>query len=260
MGLDVYLAQCEDRENEIAKQDEALAIVNKLYEVDNYENLSDEKKDEISEKAKEIRASLGLDIYGSSTKIKDVKINSNMFPEHMFKVGYFRSSYNGAGTNSVLKKRIGYDMYDIFGYSEDVYYFVPNWDESLVRVENAISDMNQFLNSEIGKYDSIEVSGMTCAKNENEALEIFKEQLNKKSEYNYSCRNGNFFLAEPITVVGFIQGGDGFFGSKKSFLITKKKETTEKDWYLQALEIMRETIQYVLAQPNKEHYFFKWSA
>ncbi len=43
------------------------------------------------------------------------------------------------------------------------------------------------------------------------------------------------------------------------FLVYEREPSEKEDWYLTALRIVRETIEYVLAQPDKQHYYLVWS-
>jgi hypothetical protein len=44
------------------------------------------------------------------------------------------------------------------------------------------------------------------------------------------------------------------------FVVYEKEPDEKEDWYLTALKITRETIEYVLAQPDREQYYLSWSA
>lgn len=74
----------------------------------------------------------------------------------------------------------------------------------------------------------------------------------------YGCREGDFYL-DGVTVCGMIPNR-GFGGGMH--LITKEaaRGKPEDDWYLQALLVTKEMIDYVLAQKDPENYFVGWSA
>ena len=69
---------------------------------------------------------------------------------------------------------------------------------------------------------------------------------------------GGTFYLNGIQVCGFIPGKD-ILGDACMYVITKK-DTSGPDWYLQALEVVLETIEYVLEQPNPDSYRLAWSS
>ena len=80
---------------------------------------------------------------------------------------------------------------------------------------------------------------------------------NSKRFPAYSNMKGAFFLNKPLKVRGVVSGKD-LIGSQGVYLIYD----AEKDfylWYLQALEIVKETIDWVLQQKNPEEYVLGWS-
>lgn len=270
MGLDIYLRRCDNLEAETALMEKAEEFSNSLWEGKKYETTSDEEKEVIRAATKAEYTRLGLDQYGSSTKIESIELDSALYPEHMFKVGYLRSSYNSGGINSVLERAGCPTLYDIFQPERDEYYVTPDWEASLIRVEQAIARYRDTLQDPLGSFDVMEVrtpifEGVATPK---EALDLFKEQLRtyhdrKEKDSNawsaYSNREGEFFL-EGRKVYAFIPNS----GWGKGFHVIVGKEaaeTTEEDWYYQALLVTKETIAYVLSRPVEEqkHYFFGWS-
>src|SRR5690348_14525919 len=101
MGLDVYLK----------KYKEPVAAV--LERVKQYEDSPlHESEDEGAEgQLATLATELKLGEYGDPES-EYIENNSAQFPEHMFKIGYFRSSYNSGGINSVLR---GYGIPDLYG-------------------------------------------------------------------------------------------------------------------------------------------------
>jgi hypothetical protein len=129
---------------------------------------------------------LGLSDWGTGGK--KIERQSKVHPtEDLFKIGYFRSSYNSAGINSVLDATIHMDLYSVFK-PNDRYIFRPAWN--------------------------------ACLKRANVLRATFKK---------------------------YIEGLD-------------TKSASDLEWYVQALDIVVETIEYVLAKPDKEKYYFHWSS
>lgn len=210
----------------------------------------------------------------------EVRNKSTLYPEHMFKVGYLRSSYNDGGINSKLRALLeeNKDLYYIFGHPDkEDYAFVPNWEESLVRAKEVLKEFRKVADAgfEVHKFSpNIFRDPNTLPKSPNEAMAIFKAQYAKHIESpsmfggDYGNRDGDFMMGHPMTVVAVIPGiresiAAKLYGKEDidpvTYVITRANKE-KLDWYVQALEIVVETCEYVLAQPDKDQYYFHWSA
>ena len=262
MGLDVYLKHCADREAELAKQEAANEFSDAAWEkAGAYDTLSDMQKDTVREAIKAYNTANGLDEYGSSNNITTIELDSKIHPDNMFKIGYLRSSYNSGGINSVLK-RIGCpDLYDIFEPGDE-YYVSPDWVQAQARAQIAIDKLKEHMTGPMGDYDVIEVNGYDPVGSKEEALELLKNELEQKHSWGggYSNRKGDWFL-EGLKIVGAVPGKPSFMGQPTYYLFTKsEKPGGNLQWYLEALEVTKEMIDYVLAQPDADNYFLSWSA
>jgi len=85
---------------------------------------------------------LTLGDYGAEISEEQTEIDSEKYPDHMFKIGYMRSSYNSGGFNSVVKKIVGHDLYWLFGV-EDVQEYVvrPDWKTALIRCDMLLDQL-----------------------------------------------------------------------------------------------------------------------
>lgn len=259
MGLDIYLYRYINRKETEEREQKYEDYSRKLWdEAGDYNSLSDEQKNEIHQKLKDYAKSLGLDEYGSDelTKFK-VEQESKNYPGHYFKMGYFRSSYNGGGINRVLKNLGLGDLYDIFNKNHDEYVFQPNWKESLERVNNLIEEFKLK-----GAYRVEAISGNWFKENgiksEEQALQVFlkESEAHKGSDYNYSNSNGHFYMSDPIKVLALIPGKQTILGERDcTYVITE----SDNSWYIQALEVVKETIEFVLESEDKEQYYLHWS-
>lgn len=266
MGLDVYLKHSKNREAELAAVAAADAAETELWESSGkrYEEFTEGEKEEIRAKVAEVRAKLGLTDLGYSKEIRSIGEPSTVDPEHYFKIGYFRSSYNPGGINSVLERASCPDLYYIFEHSEEEYQFVPDWTDALVRCQEVITKYRSFLNSPAGQYEVMHCSdiGVGGANSEADALRIFMENESRtdRSFNSYSNRDGNFFL-DSRRVRAVIRNNATGWKSGGVYIVYDRERTDGKeDWYLTALRIVEETIQFVLAQPDPENYFLSWSA
>ena len=272
MGLDVYLYKHENYEKEKTLNEtyekESTLIWNEMYGEDSYDNASEELKNQYSSKSKELRTRLGLNDSYEIEGTECIQMDSKLYPDHYFKIGYFRSSYNAGGINSVLGKLIGKDLYYILN-AKDEYAFKPDWQQALSLCNDVIEELRTLL-QRIGKYRISFFGqktflgrdvGSSKTKSERDALEVFLEEINKKGalNYNYSSMAGEFFMHSPLKVVAILQAKNGIYAIYEG-------EDDEKEayagywWYLCALEIVKETIEYVLSQPDMDKYYLHWSS
>jgi len=153
MGLDIYLywhkdiKATEEREEKFKERSEEI-----FHEIDKRkirgrdESWSDEEYAEEKKRYAELAIALGMqaindpenDLYVGDDlpcNKKKIELRSVRHPkEGLFKIGYFRSSYNPGGINTVVPRAIsGNGLYDIFSYNEDdnAYCFQPNWGKAL---------------------------------------------------------------------------------------------------------------------------------
>lgn len=260
MGLDIYLYRYDNYEKTRELEEKYNDFSNKAWEdAGEYDSLTEEQKDELRSKCKEHANSLGLDDWGSDeTTREQIEEPHPLYPDHYFKIGYFRSSYNSGGIERILRNLGLPTMSDIFDNNGE-YQFQPNWEESLVRCEQAIE-----MFKEKGSYrvDHVSANMFSPPKihSEKEALDIFMEELTKQrfgdEKYNYSNINGEFSFHEPQKVLAMIPGTYKLFNEQPCVYVVTESDNT---WYIQALEIVRDTIKYVLSKENKEQYYLHWS-
>jgi hypothetical protein len=251
MGLDVYLERCDNWADKIRLEQKF------------NDTIESKEIDYHSTEWKDLSDSLGLlDGYYNTDKIE---IDSTVDPKHLMKIGYFRSSYNGSGLNSVLEDRIGgKDLYYIFPHEREAYMFVPDWPTALVRCNEVIEEFNENLKT-TGKYSVIAVSPNMFRtpeiSSDKEALETFLVEINRENKLGgwYSNISGQYF-SEGINVRAAIEGL-GMFGKSTIFLVYENtKETADWKWYTDALLIVKETIFYVLGQDDPTKYGLIWSS
>lgn len=277
MGLDIYLRKCPDlaaaKAAEKARDDETEALWDA---VGGWDKATEEQKDEIRAKSDEISKRHGCTgRYEHHESIVELgEQNSTIDPDHMFKIGYFRSSYNGGGFESVMRKLGLPTLHDIFEPSDE-YEVKPDWDAALTRCNDALARYEAHLASPAGKYSVMEVRPMFefGVNSEKEALDMFtKSVLERESSPfgggGWSNRDGEFY-PEGMKVCAFItktfkrsNGADplaSIFNSPSIFAVYEREDDGKENWYLTALKIVRESIEFVLAQPDKQHFYLTWS-
>lgn len=255
MGLDVYLYHCTDFPTELEKEDKARAFTNAAWEeAGEYSQLTDMQKAIVRARNVEFRRSLGLDEDGSSPLITMVGLDSSTWPNHMFKVGYFCSSYNSGGINSVLHRAGIPDLYYIFSVNHECR-VSPDWNDALNKVNIVIDKYREnFLNP----YDVVTVGRWgNEVEDERSAMEVFINNTRARSSFrSFSSSDGDFYL-DGIKLFAAIKNKNG---STHLIVDAERSENIEDDWYYQSLMIVKETIERVLAEPNLEHYQLRWSA
>jgi len=268
MGLDVYL-QKRVPENMHWQQVERDAdeATNKIWNEEmaklgksKYEELTGAEKDAISAKTRAYYESVGLNEYGEAKEQYhlDLEHPDARYPDHTFKIGYFRSSYNDGGFNNVMRAILGEEM--------DLYYIFPDqenvdWEGALVRAKEmlALFDEKTSKNGCLGvlhlqsRWDHF--SGNTYPASKGDAMGVYEEEAARHTSMfgAYQSAKGHFWLREPIPVVAIIVGPD------KSYYVIYKKDNEDHAWYRQALEIVISTIEFVLDQPDRQMYQFLWS-
>lgn len=264
MGLDIYLYRYDDYQKSKDLEKISSSYSDELFKYDDedyYEKLSDEQKDELRYKLSEYNQSLGLNEYGEDVTNKEqIEKNSEIDHEHYFKVGYFRSSYNEGGINNVLSNfgipRLEYIFDCENGMGDE---FQPDWILALERVHEVINKLKAEGNyrcRSLGTY----FSNQTNVNSEADALKVFKNEkiTHEGIDGSYSNIYGEFYLHEPAKILGFVQGNRTFLNrvEKTNYVITENDNT----WYVTALEIILETIEYVLSDKDKiKQYYLYWS-
>lgn len=205
---------------------------------------------------------MGLDVYlkkGEST----IEEDSRKHPDHFFKLGYFRSSYNGSGFNSVMHTLGIPDLYAIFQAPEDGGRFTPDWEACLARAKAARMAYNERTSSPGGKgrvsFISAEKGQGAVATTESGALEVYRDEAVKAHFFDgYSNKQGHFWW-KGLTIKAAIPGSSRW-GGAGVYLIWEPAETDEGDFYDAAFEIVIETCEWVIATGNAGEYGLYWSA
>lgn len=286
MGLDIYLrqyknvedtkrreAEYEERSNEVWKKvygvahdDDAgyTALKNRLGE-SGMDELYKKYKAQCAPIAKELK----LDDWGTDEDgKKDIEINSTKYPEHMFKIGYLRSSYNSGGINHKLEDLTGKDLYYIFE-PNDEYEFKPDWEKCLERCKLLLAEFKQATGDfpyQVHKIDK-SLSG-TPVKSIEDVIAKFKKVVKEHDPVDeewawFSNAEGHFYLGkEPLKVRGIFVGTERFPGGDypAAYVVTDAEDNYT--WYIQALEITQEMLEWVLKQPKakREKLMLVWSS
>lgn len=282
MGLDVSLYYCADRATAKAAEEAHEAFTEAEWDKFGdlkYEHIPEAEKDECSAACKANAISLGLTgEYESHPAMVKIEENSAKYPDHMYKIGYFRSSYNDGGIEHVMKNLGVPALYDIFDRNRgEEYEFVPDWKAVRDNASLAVAALKAKMAESISQYYPIFV-GMSFLSKPSEypssqeaAVKIFEKALPQLLERaakpddswggDYSSKDG-YFSVRGLQVFAALPG-QGLFHEQGVYLMVKndgKDGAHPLTWYLNALEIVEETADYVLTQPDPQHFYIHWSA
>lgn len=282
MGLDVYLYRNKDRALAKRQSEEFEAAQTKLREESFGGKRPHEQTDPAIRAAQEeaelnLAAQYNVDRFGGSNLDERVEAVSAINPDHIFRRGYFRSSYNESGFNSCMR-RLGFQTLDqLFDTDGSAYEFTPDWSASLARLSKAIEDWSAYSSRPESRYDVLCIHpnpfGMSAdaPRSKEQALSLFVKDHMRRADRNepaigraYSNGQGDFYL-DGVKAVAMLPGyADNFLTGRKmpATYIVYERDPSQFDfckWIADALAIAKETVEYVLAQPDKEAYYFHWS-
>lgn len=270
MGLDIYLRKCADRETARKAEDAHSAFTEELWSGIDYDSATEEQKADILRRSDAKAAELGI----TDNSVIELDTPSSVSPDHLFKLGYFRSSYNEGGIERILRNLNLPTMHDIFGYANDEHEFKPDWDRALVKVNEAITGYEAHLNSDAGKYLVTNVRPIwnRGVKTEAQARELVLSEMSRGTGFrSFSNGNGCFWL-DGLKVVGVVTKTyeppdksdviGQIINTPSVFVVYEREpdESGKEDWYLTALKIVRESIQFVIAQPDRQDFYLCWSS
>lgn len=270
MGLNVHLKRCENfaqsqwRKAEYERRmDEAWERIAKNRAED---EIPDSETEIFEQQSKEIARALGLDFYGEDRLVQTIELPSQKYPDHRFKIGCFYSSYNESGIDWVLSESIGIDLHSIFNSPEEGD-FQPNWRLARRLCIKAIAELTAYI--EQHPYDvrpfgfSPNVSptqdGITSEALALQKLIEIESQTNLADRNSFINSDGGFFLDEPLKVLAVLPGTAESLDRRDVPCLYIVFQHKSLDFYSQALEIVLETIEYVLEQPDVEKYCLEWS-
>lgn len=292
MGLDVSLYRCKNPAAQTAYEklqdaahEEIFANIKKEFGVD---DLDDTQQWEVySQKAEAWDEAHPAPEDGVETEIYK---SSKVHPQHdTFKIGYMRSSYNDGGTNTVLRTATGKDLYwvfDVDSRGKDGYRISPDWSQALERAKELREAFFAHL-VETGPIRVVEVHPLVSSESpelptRDQVVEIFKKNQHEHNQrfakdpaptmfaskdYNwYANRDGHFYLGKGAKVLAVIPGKSAYSGGLPSTYLVLRDDKDEEDanpianWYLQALDVVVETCEYVLASGTPEEFILHWSA
>lgn len=205
-------------------------------------------------------------MYYFSKYISDLRdVKCPLFPEHLWSMGYYRSSYNSGGINRVLSDLGVGDLHYIFQPPGDEYEFLPAWGDVFGRTKEVLSAVERI--DKEGKNVAFEFVAWPghakdkAPKDANSARELFLAELQKGSigDSCYSNGFGDFFLSHSAKVRAWMPGTDNWLGVQRPGVwIVLEQDLT---WYIQALKILAEAAAHYALETveGKKEFYVTWS-
>lgn len=261
MGLEVYLYKANRQKLLVAEQQEKkFEKYSEKKWKEKKGTMSQKGRDALSTELEKKALSMGLNKWGGIPDEVETRIElpSGKYPEHMFKIGYFRSSYNDSGVNNILRQITGEDLYDVFN-PNDEYRIYPDWEEARSKTIELLEKMLDFSKNNGELFIQKIYKSPTRELGQKEVMDIVLKEKNAAHTFPcYSNPYGLFSFDKPLQVVAIIDTKNIIYIATKGDIDNCPDEGN--GWYIQALQIVLETIDYVLEQPDKEEYFFHWSS
>ena len=251
MGLDIYLYKYDDKELTDKLEKEYEQETEKIWDsYGEYDSMSDEDKEKARIQGNELSEKLGLGKYGCDDKRKHpVELNSKTDPEHYFKIGYFRSSYNGGGINRILNNLNLRTLDELFDVTDE-YCFRPDWSAALDKTEKLISELSEAEGLRCFEVSPNIFNPQREITSENIAIEITRSELERYSSFGdgWSNLKGHFY-PEGKEIVALMPGTSKILKENPCTYVVYRDDLT---WYIDALKIVKDTIEYVMDQDEKE--------
>lgn len=276
MGLDIYLYHSAADPKDIAAFEARIENAReKCWDAcgKSYEQMTEYEKTTAREAANAVENELreaNPELAENEAETPPSQVN----PGHLFNLGYFRSSYNGAGFNSVIDTLLGKrGLYWIFDVEEVNYRIKPDWRASYERAVALLVEFDAAILKTGGLLKVEPVSGNPFVALDDQpatataALKIASEELARPVIGGllgswYSNSRGQFMPGkEGMHVRALIPGVNrSWNGTERCvYVVWEASEETCKS-YRDSLAIVAESCEWVLAQPDPENYLLHWSS
>lgn len=272
MGLDVYLVRYPDGVQESLETQREFnrrrdALTKKLRK--KYLGDADGFPSALRDKALELADELETDAFGEPLNAEEITLDSKLYPEHLWKIGYFRSSYNVSGFDSVVSRWVPWSLGTAFNNPMMEYLHYPDWDQCLSRTKHMRDEILAHIENKgahsVFTEPVFSATGDTVGRDPTSALNLFYERVEKDKQYKdhplsasrYSCSDGFFCHNQPLEVAALVKGVD-FMGDPCIHVIYELSDSM-LDYYTQATEIAVETCEWVLNTGRQDEYLLHWS-
>ncbi len=207
---------------------------------------------------------MGLDVYISGDGLDETPSKSH--PEHYWKLGYYRSSYNDGGFNTVVSRLTGEDLYSLLDPISQNYEFIPTRSQLQVCLNRAKSLQRDFAGLKDRAFSVSSESPFLMGNDSldttaEQAIALLNGQLDKRvpdNEWgnNFSNRDGAFFL-DGLTVLAAVRGKDVL--KRPCVHLIYRLEDEGFTFYSDALDILVESLEAQIALPEGS-VSYAWSS
>jgi hypothetical protein len=280
MGLDVYLYRLTKPQAQIDAENEKWEVqstrifnrINKAAKAEGRKKLTDAEQAEWKRLSRDSAAEFGRviverDDHWPQFNHPDetcIEMPSAKYPDNLFKIGYFRSSYNSGGINVILRENVGTSLSEIMGHDDEEYCFCPDWEASRERAVKALNRLRELDAST--KFNAIEIdvfnpfaTAKPAVAHRAEAVAIAKAVVDENREpSDFMNGKGLFVLKSKPACIAYIAGTTSM-GMPTVFGVYEAKPGDVFGWYVKAMEIVVETCDYVLGTGEANKHFLHWS-
>lgn len=187
---------------------------------------------------------------------RKIKLPSATHPDHYWKIGYFRSSYNESGIDRILRDRIGTTLSEIMGVG-DSYVVRPDWSAAKARGVAAHEALTAWY-AKNGNVRVIEANSLDTFTSERAVLAAYLAENPSQRSGWWSNHAGLFFCESQPKILGAFTGKN-CIGVPCAYLVIEGDPDGPKH-HLSALEILVETCDYAMADPDVANLALHWSS
>lgn len=295
MGLDVYLYELKEGvtpEEFAAARKRREDAEEAFYSRDDYKSLTDEQKDEIRtalppDPEGEFNFKTNLIQPREGLLARQIELPHPKYPEHLFKIGYWRSSYNSGGINHVLED-LGLPTLYWVAAGEDgesdlqEYCCFLDWPQVLVRATE-LRQRYEVRKAETGNAFVVEEKlnpfrspeHQDVPRSASQAMDIYIKERKRSAEFrskfpdpehsgDYSNISGTFFMSGTTRLLALIPGTRTPIlrteppAPECLYAIVQSTDPVD-NFYGEALEIVEATARHCVESGHPERFYVHWS-
>ena len=271
--LQINMLQSGDMHKAIALEKEWDKYHSEVFDslkTDPDKKLTEEQSAQLRSKTSAHGKKLGLSKKGENYKnISYIEKDSVLHPDHGFKIGTIVDGADDLGISTILGNLGLMSIHTIFNKFNDLItwdtteYIQPDWHSALDSVNDTLSAFKNL--DRVGKTQMVSTVALPLDVYFNDsmfkkypvtspmdALSVYHEQRKhasvKNINKNFVNSFGWFYLHKALSIRAAIAGTNTI--NNKAFPCTYLVYNTNMEWYVNGLEIVKETIEHVLSQPE----------
>lgn len=129
-------------------------------------------------------------------------------------------------------------------------YIRCDWVQAKQRASAALAQYEALQGSLLGRLDVLQGSA-----------NLFDPDHGPRDDHGFSCKDGEVYPL-GLKVLALLPGKDATFKEPLpcTYVVYERPAQDKPDWYLQALQVVNETLDFILADPHPEHFHLVWSS